>query len=428
MLFADQTAETVAPQAGLMTDAFLSLGTLAPTPSDMYFGYHMRVAGAGPDLARLRSHVARRIDRVPLLTHRLTVRDRHAAWEPDPAFDVDHHVRLAPGTGLEARPAQELLDFPVDEARPRWGLWVHRGDGRAWALTYLAHHAVQDAMTMLDTLRILLGAGELPVAPAIPVAPTPRREKITGILPLVPGVLSTYLPRAASPKFPTPDPVAGRTLGQASVEVQVLRSIADATGSTVNQVHLAALTMALRSWSVTRESLTRPRWRNGPHLVVPVDTRRGTEQTQHPPYGNHIGLLRLSVPRSADDLTKTLAAIAPSTSRRRMARSRAALRTLNEYAPRRLASWAMRRVTDPRGLLLTASNVRCPAPLTAMGDEVTEVTAVPWLPPGSGCFTLLVTYRGVARLSVLSGAVSADPGALASLWARSLTRERGIPG
>ncbi|MEV5646198.1 wax ester/triacylglycerol synthase domain-containing protein [Streptomyces flaveolus] len=416
-------AAATAQGTDLITTAFLGLGTLTPDPSDMYFGFHLRMRGTGPDLETLRSHIAERAAGIALLTHRLTL-EGGGRWEPDDAFDIACHVRQAPGDGLEPRPAQALIGTPPDESRPRWFLWLHPGDGEEWALTYLAHHAVQDATSMAHTLHTLLGPGDVPVGAAPPARPPRGRRKATALLPLLPDMLATFLPRAAAPVFPESSGPR-RALGHAAVDLSLLSDMAHATGATVNQVHIAALATALRRWPATRDHADRRAWRSGPHLVVPVDLRTGPGENSAHPRGNNIGLLRVPLPRAAGDLAGRRDAMGASLGRRYLARRRCALRTLTEHASPRLAGWVLKRVTDPHGLLLTASQVRPVAtPSAALGAPVTEVTALPWLPPGNGCFTILTTHEGVARLSVLTSSADADPQALARLWAAALGADR----
>ncbi|MFJ9892279.1 wax ester/triacylglycerol synthase domain-containing protein [Streptomyces sp. NPDC091280] len=396
-------------RAGFLTSAFLALGERATDPADLYFGLHLRLHGPPPDLLALRALVAERAARVPLLTHRLTVRPDGPWWEPDPLFDAAHHVHQLPDGDLAPRSAQSLLSTPPDDNRPRWGLWLQRGDARDWALCYLVHHAVQDATSMLHTLRALfehVPHAPFPTGPA-PANSTPRGTRtVRSLMPLLPGVLGTYLPRKRWNQ-PRQNDGALPVLAHSAVGLTVLRASARATGTTVNDVHLAAMATAVGDWNPDPHPAG-PWWRRGPHVLVPVSTRLPEDREDlAPDRGNRIGLLRTRIPCTASD-------------RRRLSRRRVALRALTEHTPPRLAAWILGRVTDPSGVALTASHIRVDEPLTVLGSRVTDTTAIPWLPPGHGCFTFLVTYDGTARLSALTRTANPNPRRLTGLWSLAL--------
>ncbi|MFI5887789.1 wax ester/triacylglycerol synthase domain-containing protein [Streptomyces sp. NPDC051554] len=406
-------------QVSLLTKTFLTLGTSVADPSDLYFGFHLRMRGPSPGLTALREKVDHRAHGQPLLTHRLAFQEGHAWWEPDPDFDVTHHVQALTAPGLAPGPAQALLTAPPDASHPRWGLWLHRTDTEDWAITFLAHHAVMDATAMLHTLQALLGpdADDMEALPRHRPARASRRA--ASLLPLLPDLLATYLPHVTSP--PPPARWHQRELAHASVDLELLRTTARANGSTLNQVHLAALAGALRTWGTPNGYAHRPWWQRGPYVLVPVDTRatRQGATAITPRSGNQLGLLRVPLPCGHPDGTDRLTAITTTAGRRHTARRRSALRTLTEHTPERLASWLLRRLTDPGDVVLTASHVRAPGLMTVLGAPVIELTAIPWLPPGHSCFTFLTTHNQTARLSALTSAPAQNPQQLVQQWSNA---------
>lgn len=120
-------------QVSLLTKTFLTLGTFVADPSNLYFGFHLRMRGPSPGLTALREQVHQRAPGLPLLTHRLAFQDGSSWWEPDPDFDATHHVQPLTTPDLAPVPAQALLTAPPDTRRPRWGLWLHRADTEDWA-------------------------------------------------------------------------------------------------------------------------------------------------------------------------------------------------------------------------------------------------------------------------------------------------------
>ncbi|WP_197370132.1 hypothetical protein, partial [Streptomyces clavuligerus] len=295
-----------------------------------------------------------------------------------------------------------------------------------WALSLLAHHAVLDGLSLLSVLGALFaersgtrsgtwGDTRGGTGPGPGAYGRVGRDVCAGLLSLLPDLLPGA---AAAPVPAAPPPAAAsrpsRELSHAAVDLGLLTATARATGATVNQVHLAALAGALRDG------------RPGPGApgtaLVPVSTRArgadgGGRELRHV---NRLWPVRVPLPLALPDPAARLAAIMAGTSRGTLDRRRAALRVLTERAPERLAVRLLRRLTDPRGVLLTASHVRVPELGRVLGSRVTAVTAVPWLPAGTDCFTLLAADGRVARLSALVSAPERDPGRLVRRWAREV--------
>ncbi|MFD5558818.1 wax ester/triacylglycerol synthase domain-containing protein [Streptomyces sp. NPDC127068] len=407
---------TTSLEVNFLTKSFVRLGTLTREPSDLYFGFHLRMRGSPPDLAMLRAHVADRVSRIPALTHRLVLQDGRIRWEPDRDFDITRHVRQLPGTRPAYCPAQALLHPPPDPARPLWGMWLQTTETQGWGLSFLAHHAVQDATATLCTLRLLLGSAPLATRTS-PHSLKPRPPQwATRLLPLLPDLLRAFRPAARTPQ-PDKHGPQPRELAHTSVDVELLRAAARATGLTVNQVHLAALARALYAWDPVHERAATSLWRAAPCALLPVDVRHPHEHEGIPslPQGNRIGLLRVPLPHKAGGAQDM-----PAMSRQRLAARRRALRILTEHTPEPLADRIFGRLTDPRGVALTASYVRMDEPMTALGARVIDIDAIPWLPPGHTCFTLLLTHGASANLAALTDTAARHPRRLVRLWAHAV--------
>ncbi|WP_199439841.1 wax ester/triacylglycerol synthase domain-containing protein [Umezawaea beigongshangensis] len=380
----------------LLTRTFLAMERGVPDPADVHFGVLLRCAGPAPRLDELRAHVGARLGRLPALTSRLT---GEPAWEQDPDFDVARHVHLVPGLPVEPVPVRRLVDAAPGHDRPLWRAWLLPGDGGVWGLAFAAHHALLDGSGVLHVLRVLFGDHE--PAPVVPRAP-----RGLAVLRVLPNVLST-LRRA--PDLPVLGALTGkRRLDHASVALADLRAVADATGTTVGQVHLAALAGAVRRWSGAGE-----RGRDVP-VCVPVDTRTAEERDS---LGVHLGLHRSVLPTGTADPAARLRITARRLSRRRTATARTATRALVDDVPSRWSGIAMRRLGDRRNVALTASVFR-PSSLThVLGGAVQDVFALPWLPPGHGCFTILAVHGARASLSVLTDTGVDATRDLSALWA-----------
>jgi WS/DGAT/MGAT family acyltransferase len=141
-----------------------------------------------PDRAYLRQRVDRLTLQVPAMRQRVQEppwRIGPPWWVPDPAFDLDYHlrwVRLPEPTDwssvLQAARLAAMADF--DRARPLWELTVLEGlpDGQA-AIVMKTHHAVADGIGMIEIASLVIDATrDMPPLDSLPT-PQPRGEMST---------------------------------------------------------------------------------------------------------------------------------------------------------------------------------------------------------------------------------------------------------
>ncbi|MFI9005842.1 wax ester/triacylglycerol synthase domain-containing protein [Actinosynnema sp. NPDC053489] len=389
--------------ADFLATSFAGLGRFAPDPTDLVIGLVFRAAGPCPPVDAVRQRVASRLDRLSPLTERLVVGEG-VRWEPDPDFDLAHHVRELPRQDGVA-PARAVFAGSFDPARPPWGLWISDNGSGTWDAYYLVHHARQDAGAAARTVVALLGDDE----PA-PWRRTVRRRSWLhgwpGAVSLLPDLLRTRRAAEPAPRWPVGE---GRVLSWAAVPVGALKQVAKRTGATVNQVHLAALADALAGWlpEVPRRQ-----------VCLPVETRRTGEP--HDDFANRIGLVRVALPCGAGTPGGRLHDVVASVSRARTARHRRAWRDVSDNASARVAGRVLALTTDPAQVGVTVSSIRIAGPLDLMGARVLDVTAIPWLPPGHTCFALLVGYGDEVRLSVLAPEGAPDPSDLTRSWVQAV--------
>ena len=141
--------------------AFLDLET-ARAP--LHVGWTLRFSGAAPSLAALRRHVDARLAGMPRFRRRvvlpaLGLGDPH--WTDDAGFDVARHVhamKLAPpaGTGQLRELAGVLLSTPLDPQRPLWRLQLVTGLEGGFAIVGQAHHALVDGLAAVEVATLLL--------------------------------------------------------------------------------------------------------------------------------------------------------------------------------------------------------------------------------------------------------------------------------
>lgn len=271
-------------------------------------------------------------------------------WEDDDAFDLDlhlHHVALpAPGGRAELQEyASDRMVAPLDRARPLWEFHLIDGYGDGAAILARMHHAIADGIALSRVLLSLTdeedgGAGARLIAED---AGSPHR----GPLGAVAGAAGSALRATRSamgtavheglevvshPRHTIDLAAAARDGSQALAKVlltgpdaeTVLRgdlgvaervawaepialddvvALAHATGSTVNDVLVAALTGALRDYLVSRDSLV-----DEIRATVPFNLRAPDEPLPRD-LGNRFGLVTLPLPVGVEDPFDRLLAV-----------------------------------------------------------------------------------------------------------------------
>ena len=138
-----------------MTDAEALMWTLEQDPALRSTFLNVTFLDSPPDVPRFRARLARAAADIPRLRQRVVAapgRLAPPAWQDDPSFDLEYHVRHIalplPGTD------RQLLDWaalhfqdPFDRARPLWEYTIVEGlsGGRA-ALVAKMHHTVTDGV------------------------------------------------------------------------------------------------------------------------------------------------------------------------------------------------------------------------------------------------------------------------------------------
>ncbi|SDD13261.1 WS/DGAT domain-containing protein [Actinokineospora iranica] len=391
-----------------LTRAFLAMQEATGSSGSLYFGVLLRLRGTPPPVDTLRALVGRHLDHLPAFTHRLA-QGSEPRWERV-EVDLDAHIDVLPAAVVGPEPATVWLGPDPERNRPLWRMWLLPGDGETWGVGCLVHHAAQDGVALLRTLEVVFG-DRSPTWKTQPRKPRPWHA--LGALPDLAAALTPARKVAALAQAPD----APRRLTWRSAPLSDLRTISAASGATIGQAHLAALTGALRLWSPTSDvtGATLP-------VCVPVDTRRDGED--QPAAGTSIGLMRVALPCGEPDPLRRLAAVTRAASRRRMAARRPALRALAEDLPPGLGTVCVTLLGSRRNVALTASSFPPVRPLAVAGTPVDEVIAIPWLPPKHTCFTILTSYQGQATLSVLTALDPARTADLADCWADALTTLR----
>jgi diacylglycerol O-acyltransferase / wax synthase len=294
----------------------------------------------------------RLVERFPRFSQRVAeprVPLRPVAWEDDPHFDLEHHFhRLAlPAPGDHAALLELVADMmatPLDHDKPLWDMYLVEGYGAGCAIVSRTHHSIADGIALARALVSLTDdAPEGAVAPAPPAERQGTRPMHAVTAPLAavePGVgqpaaepagrdghnvaaLSRQLSRLAlTAKDRTPtltklllagsdaDSVLKGELGVVQrvastrpIPLADLKRAGHGTDTTVNDVVLSAVTGALRSYLLERDSpLVEIR------AFVPFNLRPLSEPIPSD-LGNRFGPVLLTLPIGLSDPQERLAEI-----------------------------------------------------------------------------------------------------------------------
>lgn len=252
------------------------------------------------DHERLVKLIRDRIAYVPRYRQRLReVPGRLASpvWVDDESFDVTFHVRRsalpAPGTLRQLNDlVARIMSRPLDRRHPLWEVYLVEGvEGNRFALLSKTHQAMVDGITAVDIGEVILEETDqvrgAPVTTWRPARGPSSVELVAGALGDVVGhptalvdlvregvgavqgsigdAIATVM-AAVRPHEPNPLSVeVGQQRRFATVDLRLddLREVRRYKGGTINDVALAVVSGALRSWllsrgvSVTHESIVR---------------------------------------------------------------------------------------------------------------------------------------------------------------------------
>lgn len=306
-------------------------GLIVLDVSEMEGGYSFDV---------LRAELARRITGMPTFRRRLhdsVLNVDHPVWVEDEEFDIDHHLHRvalpAPGGDHElAELCAHLASQPIDRSMPLWQMYVIEGlPGGRIAVFAKMHHSTVDGVTganMMSQLCTLTpddpaldedlvketaggsGALELAVGGALSRLATPWR--LASLLPGTLGVLPAWVNRArkglampapfTAPRTPFNRTITGhRSISFASVDLEDVKRVKNAFGTTVNDVVLAVCSTALRTYLEGLDALpSKPLIAMVPMSVHAAESRPGT---------NRVSGMFMSLSTDVEDPVERLEAI-----------------------------------------------------------------------------------------------------------------------
>jgi WS/DGAT/MGAT family acyltransferase len=299
------------------------------------------------DLERARAVVQERlVERFPRFRRRIAEPRLGLglpSWEDDPAFDLDRHVhRLAlPEPGDKAALQElvaDLMVVPLDRSKPLWDMYVIDGYGEGTAVLTRMHHCIADGIALARVLLSLTDAG--PDAGLAPPAAEHAGSPLAAIsAPALAGVHAAEAALHESVELVAhPRPELERLLGRAVADGRALakllltgpdapsalrgklgvsrrvawtdpialakvKAIGHATGTTVNDVLLAAMTGAVHRYLDGRDSLVEEIRAMVPFNLRPLDQPLPSD------LGNRFGLVYLPLPVGIVDPGERLAEV-----------------------------------------------------------------------------------------------------------------------
>jgi WS/DGAT/MGAT family acyltransferase len=382
----------------------------------------LRLPHGGIDIDRIREYIEASLQHVPRYLQRIdrVPVQRNPVWVDDERFNIRYHLRHSalprPGTEQQLRELiGRIASQRLDRDRPLWEIWVIEGlESDRLALVGKVHHCMMDGITGISVMQRLLRSD----ADDVEAEPPPSREPRTSPRPgellgdelrrgadrlraLWRGlgklrdepesVINTLLSAASdaatalgtglTPASPTPlnPPQIGsyRRVGWLRLDLQKTREIRAALGCTVNDVVLATLAGAVRTFLTQRgadeAALAALEFR----VLVPVNRRgRGADQRM----GNRISLMLVQLPLGEEDPLERFRLVRQATQQtKRSGQHQAAERISdfgNWFAPA-LVGQGMRLLNLFRPYNLVVTNVPGPPdPLYLLGCRLLELYPV----------------------------------------------------
>jgi WS/DGAT/MGAT family acyltransferase len=289
----------------------------------------------GFDYDQLVALVSQRIGLVPRYRQKVKPvpgRLANPIWVDDLDFDVTYHVRRSalpkPGTRDQLKElVGRLHSRQLDRNRPLWEIYLVEGlENGQVALVTKTHHAMVDGVSSIDigtvildseptprdvaeqlwmpqpepgTLGLVMGAvGDFVSRPTAALdtarsAVVDARATATKVVNAATGVLSqAKLLARQAPASPLNVPIGEqRRFGMADTRLDDYKRVRKAHGGTINDVVLATVSGALRTWLLTRGESVAPT--TVVRAMVPVSVRADAEKGEQ---GNRVSSYFVDLP------------------------------------------------------------------------------------------------------------------------------------
>jgi WS/DGAT/MGAT family acyltransferase len=411
----------------------------------MHIGGLTVVEGPPPTMSEFLEQIRRRLHLVPRYRHKLasTALDSgRPVWIDDPSFNLEYHIRHtalpSPGRweqlcGLTAR----IFSQQLDRSKPLWEMWLIEGlEDDRFALITKTHHSLIDGIAGVDLATVLFDLS--PDPPPIrhsgtPWKPHPEpnaaelvaaglRGAVRGGIELAEGAIDALahpehaLARAReaaegvgeivwaglnpAPETPLNVPIGPhRRFFGIGCKLEDFKTVKNAFGGTVNDVVLAVVTGALRSFLISRGRRTA-----GVEMraLVPVSVRIEDEHAQG---GNRIVVMRGPLPVYISDPVQRLRFVSQAMDglkESKQALGAEVIAGAQNFAPPTILAQASRLNFSTRLFNLIVTNVPGPQfPLYVLGREMLEAYPIAFLPENHALAIGIMSYNGQMNFGLL---------------------------
>ena len=416
----------------------------------LHVGSVLIFEGPAPDHHELCEQIATRLAPAPWhhrRAQRMPLDLGRPIWVDSEHFEVAEHLHHAvldpPGDDAQLRAmVLWIMAERLDVGRPMWEMWQVDGlSGGRWAVIAKAHHAMVDGRSGTDVVQSVLDpepsatGARPPTAGPVALRPSPSRGTLavsgaTWLLALpfrlIRALLRALLApsearraiqqvRAGLAAVVRPDlppsilngPLSGERLwGWTGIDRAPLADLRAATGCTVNDIFLTALTGGLRRYLLDRgEPLEAIVLRT----IVPVSGRRRAGSSVST---NETSAMFVNLPVDVADSAGQLAAVMQSTAEQKsqgVATGTDAVVRLADHIPAPLLARASRKyvLAGQARVNVAATNVPGPREVRHLGGR-RLLEFVPYIPVALDvrCTFALVSYVGRLTIGITTDAAA----------------------
>ena len=386
---------------------------------------------AGPlDLQRLKSTIAQRLPNYPRFTEVVRTRWGVPYWVKDDTFDIDAHVEHLPVAGVTSRDALQALVSgmaltPLADNRPLWHMSVIDRVEGGHAIVFRVHHCITDGLGLVHVLRHLTDdtdthGAALPARRDHPHWSVGARSPACFVLGAGLSWLKVayHIARLAVLPFDARTRLKHKMAGAKQlvwlppIALWQVHDLARKMGATINDVWVAAVSGALRTYLLERgEKVDEATLR----AAVTFNLREKSNAFQ---LGNEFGLVAVALPTDvANPLERLRLSSARMNAIKRSHQPRATMAFLSIAGalPRALQRLALNLFTSKGSVVLT--NIEGPASTRFLaGARMTDVIC--WVPQAGmiGVGLALISYAGQMQLALfVDQAMVPDPERLMAL-------------
>jgi diacylglycerol O-acyltransferase / wax synthase len=413
--------------------------------SHMHIGGLTLVEGPPPSMDEFLEQIRRRLHVVPRYRHKLahTALDSgRPVWIDDPNFSLDYHVRHsalpAPGGWEQLQDlTARIFSQQLDRSKPLWEMWLIEGlEDDRFALITKTHHSLIDGIAGVDLATVLFDLS--PDPPPLPTSgrpwqphPEPSTAHLLAAglqgavkagLTLAEGAMDALahperaLARAReaaegvgeiiwaglnpAPETPLNVPIGPhRRFVGITARLDELKTVKNAFGGTVNDVVLAVVAGALRSFLISRGRRTA-----GVEMraLVPVSVRTEDERGGS---GNRIVVMRGPLPVYISDPLNRLRFVSNAMDglkESKQALGAEVIAGAQNFAPPTILAQASRLNFSTRLFNLIVTNVPGPQfPLYVLGREMLQAFPIAFLPENHALAIAIMSYNGQMNFGLL---------------------------